>query len=133
MGRKKIERPSIDSLFLVISKMLVPENILDNFDIYGATQFKDYWEIEMREKEDLLPEELKEKADVVSDGYCNPVQAISHSFSAKPVYLKIFRRRWKESNSEKHYSNEYDFTLKGMKIVPELGIFLKEEDRRLSR
>jgi len=58
MGRKKIERPSIDSLFLVISKMLVPENILDNFDIYGATQFKDYWEIEMREKEDLLPEEL---------------------------------------------------------------------------
>jgi len=29
-------------------------------------------------------------------------------------------------------SNEYDFTLKGFKMVPELGIFLKEEDRRLS-
>ena len=133
MGRKKIERPSIDDLFLSISKMLVPENILENFDIYGTEQLKDYWEIEMREKEDLIPEELKGKSDVVSDGYCNPVQAISHSFSGKPVYLKIFRKRWKQSNTEKHYSNEYDFTLKGMKIVPELGIFLKEEDRRLSR
>lgn len=133
MGRKKIERPPIDELFSSISKMLVPENILDNFDIYGATQYKDYWEIEMREKEDLFSEGLKGNPLVVSDGYCNPIQAISHSFSTKPVYLKIYRRRWKESNTEKHYYNEYDFTLKGMKIVPELGIFLKEEDRRLSR
>jgi hypothetical protein len=53
---------------------------------------------------------------------------MSHSFALKPVYLKIFRRRWKQSNTDKHYSNGYDFQMKGLKIVPELGIFLKEED-----
>jgi hypothetical protein len=44
----------------------------------------------------------------------------------------LYRRRYKQSNQDVHFSNDYDFTLKGVKMVPELGIFLKEEDRRLS-
>jgi hypothetical protein len=108
--------------------MLVPEHILENFDIYGAQEFHSDWRIEMREKESRIPVQLRDYADVVSDGYCEPIDTLSHSFVCKPIYLRIYRRRWKRSNEDQHWSNEYDFTLKGLKMVPELGLFLKEED-----
>jgi hypothetical protein len=128
MGRKKIARPTAESLNASISKMLVPEFILDNFEIYGATDFPDRWVIEMREKEGKIPVALQAAPDVVFDGYCAPIDTLSHSFVCKPIYLRIYRRRYKRSNQDIHYSNDYDFTLKGLKMVPELGFFLKEED-----
>lgn len=128
MGRKKLERQSVDSLFSTISGMLVPSQILEDFEIWDANEFKDRWVIEMREKEGKIPPELSEYEDVVFDGYCNPLEALSHSFVCKPVYLRLYRRRYKRSNQDTHFSNEYDVTLKGVRMVPELGFFLKEED-----
>ena len=75
--------------------------------------------------------------DVVFDGFCNPLEMLSHSFVCKPIFLRIFRRRYtcalhevrgKRSNSDIHFSNEYDLTLKGVRMVPEMGFFLKEAD-----
>jgi hypothetical protein len=127
MGRKKLERPSAEKLNATISSMLVPSHILEHFEIWDAHEYKERWVIEMREKADLLPSELSEYGDVVFDGYCNPIETLSHSFVCKPIYLRLYRRRYKRSNSDKHYSNEYDVTLKGVRMVPELGFFLKEE------
>jgi hypothetical protein len=132
MGRKRKECPPIEEMYSVISSILVPEKILKDFAIYGAKEQKTYWVIEMREKEERIPSSLQSYSDVVFDGYCNPVDMLSHSFSCKPIYLRLYRRRYKRSNQDAHFSNEYDLTLKGLKMVPELGIFLKEEDRRLS-
>lgn len=128
MGQKRKQRPAADSLLESISKMLVPETILDHFEIYGAEEKSSCWEIELREKEGFIPSELKDYEDVVFDGYCNPLEALSHSFVCKPVYLKVYRRRYKRAGTDQHYSNSYDLTLKGVKMVPELGLFLKEED-----
>jgi hypothetical protein len=110
--------------------MLVPGHILEYFEIWDAHEYKERWVIEMREKEALIPDELKESEDVVFDGYCNPLETLSHSFVCKAVYLRLYRRRYKRSNSDIHYSNEYDVTLKGVKMVPELGFFFKR--RRLN-
>jgi hypothetical protein len=128
MGRKKLERQSVESLLSTVSTMLVPEYILEYFEIWDAKQYKDRWVIEMREKEGIIPNDLSECQDVVFDGYCNPLEALSHSFVCKPVYLRLYRRRYKRSNSDQHFNNEYDVTLKGVRMVPELGFFLKEED-----
>jgi hypothetical protein len=128
MGRKRKEKPSIESLYATISSILVPDYILKDFDIYGAVESKKCWEIEMREKEGMIPFCLQPFSDVVFDGYCNPVDMLSHSFACKPIYLRLYRRRYKRSNRDEHFSNDYDFTLKGVKMVPELGFFLKEED-----
>jgi hypothetical protein len=68
--------------------MLVPEFILRDFDIYGATESPTGWVIELREKEEKIPESLRAQADAVFDGYCNPIETLSHSFVCKPVYLK---------------------------------------------
>ena len=128
MGRKKLERSSIESLFSKVSTMLVPEHILAHFEIWDAQELKTRWVIEMREKEGFIPKDLSGCDDVVFDGFCNPLEAISHSFVCKPVYLRLFRRRYKRSSSDIHFSNEYDVTLKGVRMVPEMGFFLKETD-----
>lgn len=130
MGRKKLEKQNIEDMFLLSMKMYVPETILENFEVFHLEKRHENWVIELREKEERVPKELT--GEIVLDGFCNPVEVMSFGFSLGPVYLKIYRRRWKQSNQDKHYSNDYDFTLKGFKMVPELGIFLKEEDRRLS-
>jgi len=132
MGRNKKECPPIEEMYSKLSSMLVPSYILKDFDIYDAHENVSCWVIELREKEGVLPAALQDFDDVVLDGYCNPVEMLSHSFVYKPVYLRLYRRRYKRSNQDAHWSNDYDFTLKGVKMVPELGIFLKEEDRRLS-
>ena len=126
MGRKKLERQDVESLFSTVSSMLVPEHILAYFEIWDAQEYKDRWVIEMREKEGFIPKELSEYQDIVFDGYCNPLETLSHSFVCKPIYLRLYRRRYKRSNEDAHFSNEYDVRLKGVRMVPELGIFLKE-------
>jgi len=133
MGRKIKQGKSQEELYETLSKMMVSSEILKDFEITDIKEFKDIWQIELYEKTDRIPQELKGKSNIALDGFCNPIEALSHSFSLKPVYLKIYRRRWKESNTDNHYSNNYDFTLKGVKLVPEMGIFLKEDHRIFSR
>jgi hypothetical protein len=48
-----------------------------------------------------------------------PIEMLSHSFVCKPIYLRLYRRRYKRSNRDEHFSNDYDLTLKGVKMVPE--------------
>ena len=87
MQRKPKGIKTESELFSLVSRMFVPENILRDFDISEAKEFKENWEIELKEKQDRVPAALEGDKDVVLDGYCNPVQALSHGFSTKPVYL----------------------------------------------
>jgi hypothetical protein len=132
MGRNRKEAPPVEKLYGTVSRMLVPAHILNDFEIYDAKETKNRWVIEMYEKEDRIPEALQIYSDVVLDGYCDPIEMLSHSFVCKPIYLRLYRRRYKRSNHNEHFSNTYDLTLKGLRMVPELGIFLKEEDRVFS-
>jgi hypothetical protein len=132
MGQKRKQAPSANELFPTISRMLVPEYILEHFEIYGAEESPSHWMIELREKEDIIPSELQDCQDVVFDGYTNPIETLSHSFVCKPIYLRVYRRRYKQAGSNQHFSNTYDLTLKGVKMVPELGIFLKDDDRNFA-
>lgn len=127
MGRNKKVRQSLETLFSTAMSMLVPSQILEYFEMWDAEESKERWVIEMREKEGRVPLELSEYNDIVFDGYCNPIETLSHSFVCKPVYLRLYRRRYKRAGTDRHYSNEYDVSLKGVKMVPELGFFLKEE------
>jgi hypothetical protein len=127
MGRKSKERQPVEHLFSTAMNMLVPSQILVDFEMWDAHEYKDRWVIEMREFSSRIPQYLLAYDDIVLDGFCNPVEMLSHSFVCKPIYLRLFRRRFKRSGTDRHYSNDYDLTLKGVKMVPELGFFLKDE------
>jgi hypothetical protein len=47
------------------------------------------------------------------------IETLSHSFVCKPIYLRLYRRSYKRANTDRHYSNEYDVALRGVKMVPE--------------
>jgi hypothetical protein len=106
-------------------KMFVPGEYLNDFEATHIEERPDEWIIELVEKEDRIPEVLKGK-DVVLDGYCNEIDILTHAFSLKKIYLRLFRRRWKQRGGTKGYSNEYDLHIPGMKTTREFRDFLKE-------
>lgn len=105
-------------------RILVPEEYLENFELFEVRNLPNCWEIELAEKVENIPKSLLGK-DVVSDGFCNSLSIMSHCFSLKKVFLVVRRRRWKERGSKRHFSNEYEFTPSGAKITKELAAFLK--------
>jgi len=106
-------------------RIFVPQEYLNDFDVNHIEEQPSEWLIELVEKEDKIPEELKGK-EVVLDGYCNSIDILTHAFSLKKIYLRLIRRRWKEKGGTKGYSNEYDLHIPGMKTTKEFGDFLKE-------
>jgi hypothetical protein len=125
MGQKRKECPSAADINKLLSSMLVPEYILKDFEIWDVTSDSSSWTLELREKTGRLPKELESYPDVVFDGYCNPIDILCMAFVGKPVYLRVYRRRYKRSNSNTHYNNDYEFTIKGIKMTPEMSFFLK--------
>jgi hypothetical protein len=108
-----------------MSKILVPEECLKDFDITGIKENATEWLIELTEKAERVPKGLNGK-EAVLDGYSNPIDVLTHAFSLKKIYLRFRRRRWKEKGSTEHYQNQYDLHIAGAKITPELGAFFKE-------
>lgn len=106
-------------------KIFVPEEYLVDFEVNHIENRPQEWIIELVEKEDRIPIALKGK-EVVLDGYNNEIDILTHAFSLKKIYLRLIRRRWKEKGTSKHYSNEYNLHIPGMKTTKEFRDFLKE-------
>lgn len=123
MGQKKKQQQP-DVLF-ELSRMMVPRDLLGFFDIAEVRELNQEWQIVLWEKEEHIPEELKNQPDVVLDGFCNPITILSHGFSTKPVYLVMKRRRWKRSGTDEHYSNQYVITEDSARLTPDMAGFLK--------
>jgi hypothetical protein len=123
MGQKK--KTSQQDILFELSRMMVPKDLLQYFDIFEIKELGNEWHIILHEKEHLIPESLAGIEGVVLDGFCNPFHLLSHGFSSKPVYLVLKRRRWKQGGQDKHYSNEYKLTDDPSKLTPDMAGFLK--------
>ena len=104
--------------------LLVPEEILKCFELSGVSETNQAIELQLTEGKDLIPESLK-GVDVVLDGFCNPLELQSFPLKGKAAFIKLYRRRWKQRGSRKHYSNRYHFTAPGTKATHQFGAFLK--------
>ena len=56
-------------MLCTVSRMLILENILKDYEIYEFRESTDHWMIELREKENQIPPELQKAKNVVFDGY----------------------------------------------------------------
>lgn len=101
----------------------IPEELRRYFCLESFEKKKE-WALKMVEKEECVPKELNGKS-VAQNGYMNPVEIIDFPFQGRLVYLKFYRRRWKEKGEKKSYWNEYRFHRKGMKTTDAFGDFLK--------
>ena len=107
----------------------LPKEWLSSFEVMEIKELKNEWQIDLVEKETLVPKELEGK-EVVLNGYMNPVEMTDFPLRGKYTYLKFFRRRWKEPGADESHNNDYEFHSKGMKTTKEFGVFLKELNRK---
>lgn len=115
-----------NELIKSLLSVFFPEEIISHFEISEVKQRKGYIEIHFKELPELVPEALYNANDIVLDGYCNPIELQSFPLKGLPVYLKLYRRRWKIKGSKQHYSNQYNFNPEGVKATKEFASFLKE-------
>lgn len=118
-----------NSLLTDVLAVLVPSS-LSNFNLVSVTEHPTYIEFRMEEKVELIPSSLVGKTNIVLDGFCNPVELQSFLLKDKPVYFKVYRRRWRENSSKVHHSNQYNLHPTGVKATFEFASFLKDEVRQ---
>lgn len=121
----KNQKNTQDSVLLGLSRMMVPQDMLEFFDLTAVKELNSEWQLTLEEKKELIPSELLDKSNVVLDGFCNPKTILSHGFSLKPVYLILRRRRWKVAGTDEHFSNEYGITDHPAKLTNEMAGFFK--------
>ena len=117
----------MSNLYRDLVSSLLPADILQHFSLVSITEKAHGIELRMEEYAELVPSELSGTLSVVLDGFCNPLELLHFSMKGKPLYLKLYRRRWKESGSTTHYSNVYDLHPEGVKATHEFASFLKGE------
>ena len=103
---------------------MIPKDIYQHFEMVSLTEHPDRFEMKLEEDASLVPADLSGISDVVLDGFCNPLELLHFSIKGKPLYLKLYRRRWKASCSDIHYSNRYNFHPSGAKSTHEFASFL---------
>lgn len=109
-----------------ILQLIISEDILKDFQVEQVKELPEHIELILHEKKDRVPEALKEKKAVL-DGFCNPFELQSFPLKGKALFIKLYRRRWKEKGTQKHYSNQYDLNDEGVKATRQFGAFLKED------
>lgn len=116
-----------DAISLHALSILIPEDILKDFDLVRVIENDKEILFSLVEKKDRIPEALKGE-EVVQNGYMKPSTLQSFPLKGKNCYLHIQRRRWKLKGSEgptKSGHNEYKFTAEGTLATKEFGAFLK--------
>jgi len=103
---------------------MLPQDIFQHFKMVSLTEQSDRFEMRLEEYAEFVPPELADISDVVLDGFCNSLELLHFSIKDKPLYLRLYRRRWKASCSDIHYSNRYDLHPFGAKTTHEFASFL---------
>ena len=123
MAKISSDRKGIEEHIL---RLLVPQEILECFDLNQIIENDTELLFDLIEKESCIPKELTGK-EAVLNGYMNVTTLQSFPQNGKQCYIHLRRRRWKEmgSTDTRSYHNEYDFTATGTMATKLFGAFLK--------
>ena len=113
-------------LLFELSKVFFPLEVAENFEIAEIDFFKDYIIIRFNELPESVPSELSGVDGIIKDGFLNPLELQSFPAKGKPVYLKVYRRRWKVQGEQKLYWNNYDLKPLGIKATRRFAYFVKK-------
>jgi len=117
---------SSSSLYSDLLSILIPASLRD-FSLVSVSESPSCIVLRLEESVNNIPLSLKDNPNIVLDGFCNPLELQTFPLNDKPVYFKIYRRRWKLSGDNKHHSNRHDLHPLGVKATFEFAAFLKEE------
>ena len=106
--------------------ILIPEEILEDFEIVDIEEKADERVFHMREKEERKPEVGEE---LLKDGYMRAKEVVHYPSGMKRCTIRLERRRWVSKADRKgFYYNQYSYTEEGCKVTRQFASFLKEID-----
>lgn len=109
-----------------LCSLLIPAEILLDFDVQKIEDSEAYLIIELVEKKESISKFIS-NGNLVSNGYLNPVELQHFPMNGKKCILRLIRRRWKDKGSSSgDYFNTYSYAVTGTKVTPSFGSFLKE-------
>jgi len=92
---------SFSSLYTDLLQILIPASLRD-FSLVSVSGSPSCIVLRLEESANNIPPALKDNPNVVLDGFCNPLELQTFPLNDKPVYFKIYRRRWKVTGTNKH-------------------------------
>ncbi len=106
-----------------LASYLLPEGLLEYFDISQHRTIKDKIHFYLEEK-NILPKEYQLEL-AHSKGFSPEITIEDFPLRGKPVLLHIKRRRWKLVTTGKIVKRDWDLIAKGTRITSEFASFLK--------
>lgn len=108
-------------------KLLLPEYLIDHFDIIRGYEENECLHIDFEEK-NILPAEFLTR-QVLSKGFLPPIGIEDFPLRGKAVRLHIKRRRWIDKNTSELVQRNWSLVAKGTKMTADFAAFLKEIGR----
>lgn len=111
------------NLSIDLLKLLLPELLIDHFDIINHTIEKDTIHLYFEEKKDT-PKEEKHRT-LIAHGFHNEVTIQDFPLRGKKVFLHIKRRRWFDKSTKQIVQRDWDLVAQGTRMTIEFAAFLK--------
>lgn len=109
-------------------ELLLPEGILEYFEVASIDKTADSYTISLVEKH-LQPGEFSGQR-LISHGFHNEATIKDFPLRGKACYLKVKRRRWVNEDNNNVISRDWELVAKGTRMTKEFATFLKELHRQ---
>lgn len=104
-------------------ELLLPEGMLEYFEVTAAEKAKDHYVISLKEK-NLYPGEFASHK-LSSKGFMEEITVKDFPIRGRACYLKVKRRRWLNEDLNKVVSRNWELVAKGTRMTKEFAAFLK--------
>jgi hypothetical protein len=119
-GQKRIK---LSDNYQALISLLLPEGILDYFDIVNLSNDKSGLSIYLDEKN--LPPVGYTAADLESKGFLSEIRVQDFPIRGKKAFLCIRRRRWEVISNKEIISRDWKLVQSGTRMTKEFAAFLK--------
>jgi len=109
--------------FQQLAEFLLPEGLLDFFEIEEVYKTEEGFHIHLIEK-NLVPKEYNNQK-VLSKGFLPEIKIQDFPMRGKAVFLHVKRRRWQIESTGKIFSRDWKLVSLGTRITEEFATFLK--------
>lgn len=109
----------------VLLQHLLPKEIFDFFDFKAIKEGEKEELLLYLDEKPIKPSEHLDK-ELIANGFDEPVCIQDFPIRDKAAYFIVRRRKWKDKQTGKIYSKQWDLTAKGSSYSKEFAAFLKE-------
>ncbi|MVM36413.1 transposase [Spirosoma sp. HMF3257] len=120
-------KPSCFGSFLPIIQFLLPEFILENFELTSIDRQDGVFQVHIEEK-NADPQD-SERKNLLSKGFFPTITVQDFPIRGHQVFLHIKRRRWLNTKTGKVVYRDWTQVAEGTRMTSEFSAFLKDISR----